>query len=327
LYQKTKRKRFVVEKGKICTGAVIVAAGMSSRMGDFKPMLKIGSMSMVRRIVADFQQAGVSPVVLVTGYRGSELEKHLSQTGVICVRNENFATTQMFDSAKIGFAYIADKCDRTFFTPVDIPLFRADTVLRLMETDAAVVKPVCKGVDGHPILLSNRVVTQLLEMQDDCGLKNAIDTCCKDEVVSIAVDDEGILFDADTPQEYEKLVACHNRQLFRPDIEISLVCDNKLFDKDAALLLRMIVYTGTVKGACEKMQISYSKAWGMLSVLEKNLGFSLVERHPGGEYGGESQLTCAGQNLLDRYEAFADQVKKYANLCFEECFGKNEGMQ
>ena len=41
------------------TAALIVAAGMSSRMGDFKPMLSIGSISVAQRVVATFQQAGI----------------------------------------------------------------------------------------------------------------------------------------------------------------------------------------------------------------------------------------------------------------------------
>ena len=83
-------------------GAVIVAAGMSSRMGDFKPMLNIGSISIAQRIVATFHQAGVNRIVVVTGYQAQLLEKHLSNSGLIFLRNENFAETQMFDSAKIG---------------------------------------------------------------------------------------------------------------------------------------------------------------------------------------------------------------------------------
>ena len=48
-------------------GAVIVAAGMSSRMGGFKPMLNIGSISIAPRIVATFHPAGVSRVAVVAG--------------------------------------------------------------------------------------------------------------------------------------------------------------------------------------------------------------------------------------------------------------------
>ena len=48
-------------------GALIVAAGMSSRMGEFKPMLNIGSISIAQRIVATLRQSGVTRIVMVTG--------------------------------------------------------------------------------------------------------------------------------------------------------------------------------------------------------------------------------------------------------------------
>ena len=44
-------------------GALIVAAGMSKRMGEFKPMLSIGSISVAQRVVATLSQAGVSKIV------------------------------------------------------------------------------------------------------------------------------------------------------------------------------------------------------------------------------------------------------------------------
>lgn len=48
------------------TAALIVAAGMSSRMGDFKPMLSVGSISIAQRVVATFRQAGIRKIVMVT---------------------------------------------------------------------------------------------------------------------------------------------------------------------------------------------------------------------------------------------------------------------
>ena len=110
------------------TGAVITAAGMSSRMGDFKPMLNIGSISIAQRVVATLRQAGVGKIVMVTGYQALQLERHLAGNGIVFLRNEQYETTQMFDSVKIGLSYIQDKCDRVLFTPEDIPLFTAETV-------------------------------------------------------------------------------------------------------------------------------------------------------------------------------------------------------
>ena len=305
------------------TGAVIVAAGMSSRMGEFKPTLKVGAISMVQRIIANYQQAGVFPIVLVTGFRGDELEKHVAKTGVICIRNESYASTEMFDSACLGFTYILDKCDRCFFSPVDIPLFTASTIRKLMDVEASVVKPAFQGKSGHPILLSCGILPALMAAGGGHGLRKAIEDCCGGHIAAVEAGDEGVLQDADTPEDYRQLIEQHNRQLLRPAVEISLMRENKLFDKNGARLLRMIAYTGTVKGACEKMQISYSKAWGLLSALEDHLGFPLIERKPGGEYGGSSQLTAEGQGLLEKYEAFVEKVRRYADTCFDECFGKD----
>lgn len=300
-------------------GAVITAAGMSSRMGDFKPMLHMGSISIAQRIIANFQQADVFPIVVVTGYRATELEKHLSHLGVICVRNPRFESTQMFDSAKIGFELIKDQCSRVFFTPVDIPLFSLDTVQRLMNAEGQAVKPVFGGVEGHPILISTELLPEILDYKGEGGLRGAISSVCGD-CSFVAVDDEGILHDADTPEEYSTLLKKNTEQMFRPILDISIVREGKLFDRNAAMLLFMIRQCGTVKSACESIGISYSRAWKMLAVLEENLGFTLVERQPGGESGGASILTEGGEKLLSRYEAYTKEVKRYASSVFKDFF-------
>ena len=126
-------------------GAVITAAGMSSRMGEFKPMLSIGTISIAQRVTATLRQAGAEKMVMVTGNNAEELERHLSKSRVIFLRNENYASTQMFDSAKIGLEYLRGKCDVVLFTPVDVPLFTAATVRALLARGAPPACPVCRG--------------------------------------------------------------------------------------------------------------------------------------------------------------------------------------
>ncbi len=190
------------------TGAVIAAAGMSSRMGSFKPLLEIGPTTMVKRIIAAFKQAGAAPIVVVTGHKAEELTDHLSGEGVAFVHNAYYETTQMLDSARIGLKYIMDKCDRTFFTTVDIPLFSENTLLELLKSDAVLTKPRCGGVEGHPILLNCELIPEILCYNGDAGLRAALDMhTCGTHFVELP--DEGILLDADTPEDYERLVALH----------------------------------------------------------------------------------------------------------------------
>ena len=301
------------------TGAVIVAAGLSSRMGDFKPLKQMGSMSIISRVIANFQQADVFPIVVVTGFKAPALEKHIAKFGVICVRNADYDKTEMFDSAVLGFSFIKDKCDRIFFTPGDIPLFTYDTVQRLLATSTDVAKPVFNGQEGHPVLLSRALLNKICTYHGQGGLRGALENY-GEKVQLISVDDEGILLDADTKEQYEQLVALNNKLLFRPALDVALMRQGRLFDKDAALLLTMVANEGNVKEACARVGISYSKAWKQLKALEENLGFPLLERQPGGEAGGGSQLTPQGQKLLKQYGKYVEAVKKYANSIFPEYF-------
>ena len=158
-------------------GALIVAAGMSKRMGEFKPMLSIGSISVAQRVVATLGQAGVNKIVMVTGYNATVLERHLAGNGIIFLRNEQYETTQMFDSVKIGLRYLLDKCDKVLFTPVDVPLFTAKTVKTILDSDAPLAVPMCEGRQGHPILISKELIPEILEDSGEMGLKGAMDRC------------------------------------------------------------------------------------------------------------------------------------------------------
>ena len=300
-------------------GAVIVAAGMSSRMGDFKPMLNIGSISIAQRIVATFHQAGVTKIAVVTGYNAPLLERHLSNSGLVFLRNEDYASTQMFDSAKIGLAYLRDKCERILFTPVDIPLFTAMTVTELIESGAELCCPVCEGRTGHPLLIASSLVDAILADSGEGGLQGAIARCGA-EMLQIPVEDPGVLHDADTPADYKALLQFHNEQLIRPELSVSLSREKPFFDEKTAMLLALVDETRSVRSACQRMQISYSTGWNIIRALESQLHFPLLERSQGGASGGESRLTEKGKRLLGCYERFSEELRRQASALFEQYF-------
>ncbi|MBM4761218.1 nucleotidyltransferase family protein [Bacillus sp. B15-48] len=185
----------------IKAGAVIIAAGLSSRMGDFKPMLPLGETTVIRKVIKTFQSAGVHKIVVVTGFNGNQLEKHIADMGVECFRNEIYAQSQMFDSAKIGFSAILDMCERVFFTPADIPLFGVDTIINMLNTRSDLICPTWQNKKGHPLLVSNELIKEFLEYTGDYGLHGAI-KYCTGKMEYLEVNDWGIIYDMDTPQEY-----------------------------------------------------------------------------------------------------------------------------
>ena len=301
-------------------GALIVAAGMSSRMGGFKPMLSIGSISVAQRIIATLHQAGVSKIVMVTGYNATVLERHLAGNGIIFLRNEEYETTQMFDSAKIGLRYLQNKCDKILFTPVDVPLFTARTVKTILDSGASLACPMCEGRQGHPILIANELLPEILNDCGEQGLKGAMDRCSV-PLLRIDVDDPGTIHDADTPEDFSALVDYHNSQLVRPVVSVSLNKEKPFFDSKIAMLLMLIDETKSVRAASQRMQLSYSSCWNIIRTLESQLNYTLIERSQGGAGGSTSFLTERGRLLLERYTAYEQTLKEQANALYEQYFG------
>ena len=142
-------------------GALILAAGMSTRMKGFKPLLDFHGRTMIGQVIHNFQKAGAAPIILVLGYRGDDIKDSLAGEPVIFVRNENYASSQMFDSVKIGLRKAAGVCDRVLIAPCDAPLIRPEVIRRVMESEYLMARPSFQGRPGHPVLLSCSLTEQI----------------------------------------------------------------------------------------------------------------------------------------------------------------------
>lgn len=187
------------------TGAVIVAAGLSSRMKEFKPLMKLGNVTMIEHVIQTFIHCGIEEIVVVTGRDSKRLSKFLKDYPVTCLVNPEYAHSEMFDSAKIGFRYLKEKCQNIFFTPADIPLFSEETVTKLLSSHAPIRKPSYQRRGGHPLLLDNSVILSILSYEGESGMKGAL-KACEAEMEYVEVMDRGILMDADTKEDFGRLV-------------------------------------------------------------------------------------------------------------------------
>lgn len=303
------------------TGAVLVAAGLSSRMHDFKPMLPFSNSTIALHNVGMLQKMNLDPIVVITGFRADELQAHLSSTGVRFKKNERFESTQMFDSVKLGIEEVLDECDRILIMPMDIPAIEENTFKLVLSVDADIVRTKFEGRAGHPIVISKNKAVEFLEYQGENGLKGAIHAS-KFPPVDIEVFDEGVNKDIDTPEDYKKLLEWNykrgNGYPIRPMVEVSLQANMKFFSDKTARLLELIDETGTRQSACERLGISYSKATKILKNAEKELGFKLIRPWSGGAEGGGSELTDECRKLLIQYKKMVDQVQLAAEKAYRE---------
>lgn len=189
-------------------GGVLVAAGKSSRMVDFKPLLPFGNSTIALHIVRLLKYLGVSPIVVVTGYKAKELEEHLKDEKLLFVRNENYETTDMFTSVTIGIREIADLCDRVMIMPIDVPAILPETIKNEMNIDAPMIRTVCNKNPGHPIIIRSDIALEICKYNGDGGLRGAMENSSF-PLTEMEVDDAGVYRDVDTKEEYHDLINWH----------------------------------------------------------------------------------------------------------------------
>lgn len=192
-------------------GAVIPAAGMSSRMGTFKPLLRVGSETMIERVIKRLAAAGARPIVVVTGYKHTVLEEHLAAAAVQCVYNPQYRETQMLDSLLLGLTVLADRCSEVLISPVDVALTEPETVRQVRDAAGLFVRPTYRQEPGHPVRLSLSLRPLLQDYRGEGGLKGAIEAGGV-AITDIAVDDPGIVMDSDTMADYRRVLAYYQQQ-------------------------------------------------------------------------------------------------------------------
>jgi len=182
--------------------AIILAAGYSSRMGGFKPLMDLSGQSLLARCSGVFQQAGITAVTIVSGHRHKEVEAEAARLGLGYIYNPDY-DRGMYESVRTAAAWLTD-IDGFFMQPVDIPLVRPSTITALADTfdGQSVLYPTFEGLRGHPPLIPTRCIPAILAHDGGGGLKALLE---KQKNRNIAVWDRGILMDGDTPEDFAAL--------------------------------------------------------------------------------------------------------------------------
>lgn len=215
-------------------GAVILAAGLSSRMKDFKPLLPVDGRPAITGLAEMLGSAGIRDIVVVTGHRRELLRDEIDRLRLTEAFNEQYESG-MFSSMQAGLAK-AKECfpDKKgyFLVPVDVPLITIRAVRELMnaadrneanaadrgEADCFFV-PTFEGKKGHPLLVPASRLEEILQHDGTNGLKGITD---KDpgKMVRVPVPDEEILLDMDTPEGYEAIQNFVTRGFKREKLEV-----------------------------------------------------------------------------------------------------------
>ena len=186
--------------------AIVLAAGMSARMGAHKVLLPFGGTTVIAHIVDSLARSAIDRTFVVVGHEGPRVAAALADRAVTIVANPDYAAG-MLSSVRCGLRALPEECDAALVALGDQPRITAalvDAMLRAYRTSGkAIVVPVFEGARGHPLLFSTRYRDEILSGYADVGLRGLLAAHAGD-VLDLPVEDPSILADMDTPEDYER---------------------------------------------------------------------------------------------------------------------------
>jgi molybdenum cofactor cytidylyltransferase len=187
--------------------AVILAAGQSRRMGKANKLMEVvnGKPMMLHAVDAAIA-AGTKPVVVVTGHEPERIEKTVEGRSVTIVHNPDFANG-LSTSLRAAVNALSDDIEGIVVCLGDMPAVTTAHIEKLMSAfDPAsgrfIVVPTVRGKRGNPVLWHRRYFDQMTQISGDVGARHLIGEN-EDALVEIAMDDDAVLQDLDTPAALE----------------------------------------------------------------------------------------------------------------------------
>jgi len=189
-------------------GAVVLAAGLSRRMGQPKVLLPwSGRKTILEQILDQLILARVPHITVVTGHRAEEVGAIARRSGVNDVFNPDYARGEMLSSLKAGLAAMPSHVAAALVVLGDQPRIQARVVAQVLTAYAEgagdIVAPSYQMRRGHPILIDRRYWPEMMALPEGGAPRDVINRY-QDRIGYVNVDTDSVLGDVDTPDEYHE---------------------------------------------------------------------------------------------------------------------------
>lgn len=179
-------------------------------MGTFKPLMHLGAKTLLEHCVTLFNDNGIHEIIVVAGHRAEDIKAETKRLGCFHALNTQFQDG-MFSSIQVGVRALSRHCDAFFLLPVDIPMVQAATVKRLVEAHddkpfTPVYYPEHHSRRGHPPLISACLAEEILTYDGPAGMRGFLENY-EDQSQTVTVEDQFILMDADTREQFFALAS------------------------------------------------------------------------------------------------------------------------
>jgi molybdenum cofactor cytidylyltransferase len=174
-------------------------------MGAPKPLLPIQGRPAVVRCLESLRDSGIAEIVLVVNPEGGDIVDAAKDIPARVAVNER-PGSDMAESVRAGLELVNRDAEGVLVCLCDHPLVRPDTLESMISAHSrmpgAIIIPVYRGRKGHPTLFPRFVLEDLAKvatLRDVIGQHSA-------KITLLDVDDEGVILDMDTPEDYRKIL-------------------------------------------------------------------------------------------------------------------------
>ena len=199
---------------------IILAAGESARFGQPKQLLDWHGRPFVHAVAQNALDAGLSPVVVVTGANAEQVGAAVIDLDVKVVRNDEWKSGQG-SSIKAGVHSLLllhnsssqsgggwSRLGGAVFLLVDQPQITSSIIRALVEKHAEglypIVAPMVLDRRANPVLFDRATFFDLTTLEGDVGGRAIFH---KHRVEYLPWHDDNLLLDVDTPEHYQRLIS------------------------------------------------------------------------------------------------------------------------
>lgn len=188
--------------------AILLAAGESKRMGRPKQTLAWQGQTLLRHVLENLIRSDADEIILVLGHEAEAIRRGLTEFNIKIATNPDYPQG-MASSLRQGLLAMDPKSEAFLVLLADQPGIGPEVInliireFRQAHPPRGIATPVYRGRRGHPVLIGVRYLGEALQLQGDVGARQILINHPED-ILEIDVDQDGILKDIDTPEEYQQ---------------------------------------------------------------------------------------------------------------------------
>lgn len=188
--------------------AVVLAAGMATRMGSNKLLAEFHGEPLVRRVVKSVEASAARPIVVVIGHEHASVCAALAGTETILVPNPDYRDG-LSTSLRTGIKEV-EACDAAIILLGDMPAIPSSLIDKMIAAyDPKSARAICvathNGRRGNPVLFGGKFFPELMTISGDVGARQVV-ARHPNLVCEVEAGDDGPAIDIDTPEDLERLL-------------------------------------------------------------------------------------------------------------------------